>query len=963
MGRKNRGAAGKPSAGSRSSSSSAQPAQKGSSETSAPKDPLFDGAIGALLFSGAALVVALVALYFSSDVNRVFDVPKAVALKTGGSALFLAWVFYGVFGRGYTWRSIRLFFAPVMLLTGAIAISTLLSIDPVTSLYGVYERQFGLQGFLGCVGLFVVTATSLRSKRGALLGLSVLLVLGSIIGAYGLLQARGLDPYRFFLEPKDKVYSTLGNATFAGNALALVFPISSMLALTQAAKVFAQKRWNENPDPRWRATLWVVVFYVLGFVAVLALQLMIPSVVMEARLELYGELKRTWSQPDPWMVASLKQLMFASVALVAVASGLAQGWFGARSGSVRRAAAAVGAGGLLAMVIAIVVGLFVTRTRGAWVASAASLAIGSLLLPSLFPAYSAGRRLTRALGVFVVVAGVAAASLSVWLYPNHLVVRTLKSIPAAFDSTHTVYGQGQGTRRYLWTESIRVLTHHRATLARQAEDLRDAAQRGSAISLEQITSPSAGADLDAAGSDATGAERHVAHDGGATWYAPLWRRIAVYVFGIGMETYRYAFMSHKSMKLEALDPMTNHDNPHNNYLYMLASFGLLGLIAYLWLLARLLYVSFRHFRAPTATGEDQRLEAPARDDVFGVVSHSGVERGIAFGVLTSFFSYAVYSIAGFDSVACSVFLYFLLGCAAVYLSPPVASDRPRPVFQQIRDQWAVFRGRAEIETPTPKRITPVTATVTLALSALLLHSAAGGVRAWQADYAFALGCTRPRVATEDSAYSCLQQRIRHKVKAIKLNPDESYYRQTLANLLANAASERAQRAARAGKEGQEAKAQGYIREARAFDRRAEALLYSALNHAWAPENIFISLFQLYYGEGRTRAAERALERALEHSPHLGAVRANLAVLKLERRAYKDTLRDCRWVLKVDPRSVTALRTCGRAYFGLGKAKEARTYLERARQIAPADPLIQRYLSELDTQETPPSEQATRPNPN
>lgn len=950
MGRKNRGATGKASA--QASKTAARDARTNPTINRAlspevpARPPLFDHTVGTVLFLGAVVVVAFVALYFSNDVNRVFDVPKAVALKTGGSLLFLTWLLYGVFGRGYNWRSIRLFFAPVMLLTGAIAVSTLLSLDPITSLYGVYERQFGLQGFLGCVALFVVTATSIRSKRGALLGLSVLLAVGAIIGAYGLLQARGLDPYRFFLEPKDKVYSTLGNATFAGNALALVFPISAMLALTQAAKVFSRKRWDANGGPTW----FVASFYIVGLLAVLSLQLWIPSLVMETRLSTYTEL-RTWSRPDPEMVATLKRLIVGSLAIVALAAATAEGWLGTRSVVLRRGAAAIAAGGLLAMVVAIIVGLFVTRTRGAWVASAASIAIGSLLLPNLFQPKSRGRRLTRAMGVATVVVGIGAVVAGILLFPNHPVVRTLKSIPAAFDSAHTIYGQGQGTRRYLWTESVRVLTRHRATLARQAEDLGDVARHASSLSLEELTSASPRGAL--AHDDALDDEPPVA-EGGATWSAPLWRRIAVYFFGIGMETYRYAFMSHKSMKLEALDPMTNHDNPHNNYLYVLASFGLVGLIAYLWLLYRLLYVSWRHFRAPLSPKGAEPSEA---DKFFGVVSHSGVERAIAFGVLTSFFSYAVYSIAGFDSVACSVFLYFLLGCAAVYLSPPEASDQPRPIFEHIRSQWRAFRGREEEAKASAPRFTPVNGVVALALSVLLVHSAAGGVRAWRADYAFALGCSRPRVPTEDTAYNCLRQRIRHKAEAIALSPDESYYRQTLANLLANAAGERAQRAAAASKAEDIAKAQNYVREARTYDKHAEKLLYSALRHAWAPENIFISLFQLYYGEGRTRAAEGALERALEHSPHLGAVRANLAVLKLERRAYKDALRDCLWVIKVDPRSATALRTCGRAYFALGKKTEAREYLERARKIAPKDQLLLRYLAELDKADEPSDEQA------
>jgi tetratricopeptide (TPR) repeat protein len=129
-------------------------------------------------------------------------------------------------------------------------------------------------------------------------------------------------------------------------------------------------------------------------------------------------------------------------------------------------------------------------------------------------------------------------------------------------------------------------------------------------------------------------------------------------------------------------------------------------------------------------------------------------------------------------------------------------------------------------------------------------------------------------------------------------------------------------------------------------QKGETALFAALEHAWAPENVFISLFSLYYAWQKYDLAEYALERALEHSPHLGAVRANLAVLELERRAYDEALADCQWVLDVDPRSTVALRTCGRAAQMLGRYDEAQGYLERAQAIAPADKIIKEYLADL-----------------
>ncbi|MEO1334723.1 MAG: hypothetical protein AAFV29_03735, partial [Myxococcota bacterium] len=229
---------------------------------------------------GAIFVVVGVGLHFQVNVNRVFDVPKAVILKIVGCSLFAGWLLYALFGPGVRWRSARIFAAPVIALTSVVMISTLLSVDVATSFNGVYERQFGLQGFLACVGLFFLTATSFQGKRGAWLGIGVLAIVGSTIGIYALFQAFGWDPWPFFWNrPHNKVYSFLGNATFAGNALALVLPLVAVAgSVATAYTVFGPER-RAFAGPH--AGLWA-----LGFVGVLAAQILPGRMVAVSALSL-----------------------------------------------------------------------------------------------------------------------------------------------------------------------------------------------------------------------------------------------------------------------------------------------------------------------------------------------------------------------------------------------------------------------------------------------------------------------------------------------------------------------------------------------------------------------------------------------------------------------------------------------------------------------------------------------------
>ena len=523
------------------------------------------------------------------------------------------------------------------------------------------------------------------------------------------------------------------------------------------------------------------------------------------------------------------------------------------------------------------------------------------------------------------------------------------------------------------------MTNHGATLQRQQDDqssYADKVTRESAEKLLGLTLPS----LD----PQTGQQ------------PPLWRRALVWPFGIGIETYRYAFMSHKSVRLEALDPMTNHDNPHNNYLYVLMSFGVLGLLAYLWLLYRVLRVSFQFFanrpqpllsRRTSDSGlvrtwriegkaNERRLifESTDAEHLAGLINQaqpgglaraSGTQvvmqsaddetlqrvaairvagsnpwmvRSVAFGVLTSFFSYFVYSIAGFDSVACSVFLYYLLGCAAVFFNPSDAEPERR-LGAEIKRHWREFRGRQ------PEKIrnaVPVGLSLALLIVVcpLALHSVWGGVRVYRAERAF----------VGDRGREFLDK-LENIKTAIQVNPNESYYRLSLANAYSSGASQLGRYARRMEQNGQTGNAQSYRDRSEDYFRRAELMLHAALLHAWAPENIFISAFQLYYGRGMPRDAELALERALQHSPHLGAVRANLAVLKLERGGYDEALKDCKWVLQVDPKNAVGHRTCGRAYFAKGEYAEAKRHLTRARALNGKDPVVKRYLTELAQAQT------------
>jgi Flp pilus assembly protein TadD len=944
-------------------------------EADADLDPICETSLERFMTFGAILTVGLVAMLFLLVVNRVFDVPKAVALKVGGGGLLLVWLLVGLFGRGFAWTSVRVFLAPVIALAAAVTLSTLFSLDVATSVYGVYERQFGLQGFLGCVGLFIVTATCLRSKRGAVFGLACLAMFGGAIGTYALLQATGHDPYPFFPKPHNKVYAYLGNATFAGNALALIAPISTLVAIVAAVKTIRTGKADEDVGTS-------IVGVVLASTAVILALQIAPAWFAEGKA---GVSEATQQSYFKFGVA-------ASFALTLLFGAL--GSWGPKSmrmatASTRHMLDGAAAGALIAAAIGIGMGLLFTRTRGAWVGTTCAVVGGLVLLPGLF-------KRTRFYGAVrgACWGSLAFATIFMTTYvlkaesfcsdPKSrcmLIANTIRSIPAAFDPNRTDFGKGQGTRRYLWMESPRVLVDNADTLDRIFDDEAYAAQFAPAMEALDMD-----LDLPKAPSEEDRASEKT------------WRSILVWPFGIGIETYRYAFMSHKSKRLEALDPMTNHDNPHNNYLYVLASFGIVGLAAYLWVLYRLLTVSFSRFwrtprRALVETGSGHEpdlvtkwtfeesadpprlvletadpkrikasLEAANIDASFRIendklvvtkfdaktsldaIANAPIEgeptiadRAIAFGVVTSFFSYSVYSIAGFDSVACSVFLYFLLGCAAVFFEPSVG-ERIRPIGVNIKRQWATFRGRDPDEVDNTS---PIPLSVALALIGVLLlgpfpgGAIQGAKMTWDAEVAF----VNARRASRDG----IKAKLDALAEAVRIHPYESYYKQELGRSYAEAARAYVRQSMALARKGKNEEARAFRQQGETFARNATAILYAALDHAWAPENIFITAFQMHYAIGEVQQAEAALERALVHSPHLGAVRGNLAVLKVERGAFEEAKKDAEWVLEVDPRSAIAHRVMGQYYTEKKDWKKAKAHLDKAKRYGRGDRAIDRAI--------------------
>jgi O-antigen ligase/Tfp pilus assembly protein PilF len=171
-----------------------------------------------------------------------FELPKSALLRVlvllmGLAALVWAIETWGGPGHSPPRRPATPLLWPVLAFGLALALATVLSVNPRASLWGSYERQQGLLTLGAYLALFLLTATGLRTRAQAE-RLWAALVWGSApVVAYGLLQAAGLDPLDWRTDAASPVLSTVGRANFLGSYLVLMVPLTAGRAL------LVRRRW------------------------------------------------------------------------------------------------------------------------------------------------------------------------------------------------------------------------------------------------------------------------------------------------------------------------------------------------------------------------------------------------------------------------------------------------------------------------------------------------------------------------------------------------------------------------------------------------------------------------------------------------------------------------------------------------------------------------------------------------
>jgi len=198
---------------------------------------------------GWLLAVIITPLFFNVYSSRVFEPDKLTTLRTVALVMAVLWVVKyiedrssGEYKAEISWRTPLVL--PTLLMVVVYLLSTALSVTPMVSLMGSYQRLQGTYTTLAYVVVFLVILQGMRTRE-QLERLITVVILNSLpISLYGLVQRNKLDPLPWGGDVTRRVASNMGNAIFVAAYLIMAVPPT----LTRIVQAFQSILTDEEAD-------------------------------------------------------------------------------------------------------------------------------------------------------------------------------------------------------------------------------------------------------------------------------------------------------------------------------------------------------------------------------------------------------------------------------------------------------------------------------------------------------------------------------------------------------------------------------------------------------------------------------------------------------------------------------------------------------------------------------------------
>ncbi len=198
-----------------------------------------------LLEAGWLAALIVVPLYFDIYSSRVFEPDKLSLLRSLAVLMAGVWIVRQIEGRRASSSSngnaaprlslaeqvrARLrenpFLLPAAFVVVVYLISTLFSLTISVSFWGSYQRMEGTYTTFSYIVVFLVAASSIRSRAQLDRAINTILATAFPIAFYGILQHYQLDPLPWAGDTTFRVAANMGNSIFVAAYLIMVAPLA-----------------------------------------------------------------------------------------------------------------------------------------------------------------------------------------------------------------------------------------------------------------------------------------------------------------------------------------------------------------------------------------------------------------------------------------------------------------------------------------------------------------------------------------------------------------------------------------------------------------------------------------------------------------------------------------------------------------------------------------------------------------
>lgn len=173
-------------------------------------------------------------LFFNVFSSRIFEPDKITLLRSIALLVLVSWIVKAVETMrkrekiGVSIREILQtpLLVPVIALIFNYLISTLLSIAPLVSLWGSYQRLQGTFTMYSYIVLFLSMVFNRPTASQIRRIVTVMIAVSLPVAVYGLLQRYKIDPIPWGGDVSVRIASTMGNSIFVAAYLIMVFPLT-----------------------------------------------------------------------------------------------------------------------------------------------------------------------------------------------------------------------------------------------------------------------------------------------------------------------------------------------------------------------------------------------------------------------------------------------------------------------------------------------------------------------------------------------------------------------------------------------------------------------------------------------------------------------------------------------------------------------------------------------------------------